>query len=211
MNSYETECHTYVLKNPKGWVYIGTTINSLWTRLKQHNRGDVGAAYTREALKPWTLVHHELCASMRDAAALEKTWLDTLRKTGTLPFLDFTPSDWGPKRHPGHGGDGNPSSKAAKAERDADRAATQAAHRRTVSATAARYENSDPDATPWTRIAPSDALPGAWTLHTFDPVSETEFYVGTFPVKADAIATAKTWQETWHNEKPSFALVADDN
>ncbi len=201
-------CYTYVLKNPKNWVYVGATDAPPHWRLKAHNGDGKGAAYTREALKPWTLVHHRLCASRQDAEALEKTWLATLRETGTLPFLDFTPDDWGPKRHPGHGGDANPNSRAAKKERDANRAATQAAHRRTVSATAARYKNSDPDATPWTRIAPSDALPGAWTLHTFDPVSETEFYVGTFPVKADAIATAKTWRETWHNEKPSFALVA---
>jgi putative endonuclease len=209
MNSYETECHTYVLKNPKGWVYVGTT-HDLEDRLRRHNTGN-GAAYTKNAISPWKLVHHELCASRQDAETLEKTWLATLHETGTLPFLDFTPNAWGPKSHPGHNGGANANSKAAKTASSADRAATLAAHRRAVSATAARYENSDPDATPWTRITPSDALPGAWTLHTFDPIGETEFYVGTFPVKADAIATAKTWRATWHNEKTRFALVADDN
>jgi hypothetical protein len=60
---------------------------------------------------------------------------------------------------------------------------------------------NDPDAPPFTQILPAAKLAGAWDLRTFCPTDRDEFYIGTFPRKADAIATAKGWRKSWHKRR----------
>lgn len=103
--------HTYVLRNPHDWVYVGTTSGDLTTRILSHNgltetgrpKADPfsgGARFTRQGARPWRIVHFETDPGF--TTAREQEWLGTLARTGTLPFLDFTPAKWGPKQHPGH-------------------------------------------------------------------------------------------------------------
>lgn len=103
--------YAYILRNPDDWVYVGAT-RALVTRILAHNGrtedGNKSAAphacgsrYTRSGRKPWRIIHYEEFDG-RGAEEREQQWLATLAHTGTLPFLDFTPADWGPKTHPGH-------------------------------------------------------------------------------------------------------------
>lgn len=177
--------YVYVLRNTAGCVYVGSTGRTLAQRLAEHNEGSVGARYTRDhAARRWSFVHHEEHDFTR-AAEVEREWLLTLRQTGTLPFLDFTPSDWGPKTHPGMRGVPNPRRKASQpaAEEEGPRQFREP------------WQENDPDAPDWTRITPGEAFPGAHVLHVFDPTNGDLFYVGTYAHKADAIATAYTWRQ----------------
>lgn len=60
---------------------------------------------------------------------------------------------------------------------------------------------TDLDAPSFTQIVPAKNVPGAWELRVSDPGHRTEFYIGTFPRKADATATAKGWRRQWHTRR----------
>lgn len=184
------ETSVYVLRNPEDRVYVGTTMRPLMFRIAQHNGGRLGggrdgAAYTREHRKPWQHVHTATCETAEQARALEAEWIATLHKTGTLPFLDFTPTDWGPQTHPGLPGTRNPRRPPAP-PKEPDAPADELAPE--------PWDHNDPDTPEYTHLTETDAFPGAWKLTVFDPFKRQVFYVGTFAHKADAIATAYTWQ-----------------
>ena len=61
--------YAYVLINPKGKLYKGSTDN-LQKRIKQHNAGEF-KSYTRK-LGPWELVYKESFITRREAEARER-------------------------------------------------------------------------------------------------------------------------------------------
>lgn len=87
----------YVIRNPAGAVYIGTSAD-FPSRLRRHNEGG-GSAFTKMHPGPWQTVHIQPMRSMRAAQQLEQTWTNHLRATGTLPFLTFTVTAYGPLTH----------------------------------------------------------------------------------------------------------------
>ncbi len=59
----------YVLRNPKGQLYIGFTTD-LDRRVQQHRNDDGGWTKGRG---PWALVHHEIFSNRAEAMRRERT------------------------------------------------------------------------------------------------------------------------------------------
>jgi putative endonuclease len=64
----ETSYYVYVLRNPHGQLYIGST-DDLDRRIQQHQQGE--ARWTRNR-GPWTLVSSEVFPSRADAMRRER-------------------------------------------------------------------------------------------------------------------------------------------
>jgi predicted GIY-YIG superfamily endonuclease len=93
-------CTAYVIRNPAGAVYVGTA-TVLHERLRRHNSGG-GHPFTEEHPGPWTVVHYRVLRSRNAAMDLEAVWTNHLRATGTLPFINFAVTAYGPQQHGDH-------------------------------------------------------------------------------------------------------------
>jgi predicted GIY-YIG superfamily endonuclease len=91
----------YVIRNAAGAVYVGTSTD-FPGRLRRHNEGG-GHPFTKHHPGPWEAVHIQPMRNIRAAQELEQTWTNHLRATGTLPFITFAVTTYGPHVH----GDGN--------------------------------------------------------------------------------------------------------
>lgn len=93
-------CVAYVIRNADGAVYVGTTTD-FPERLRRHNEGG-GHAFTRTHKGPWVVVRIEALRSRNAAMDLEAVWTNHLRASGTLPFIDFPVTAYGPTTHGDH-------------------------------------------------------------------------------------------------------------